>query len=48
MAESIRKMLAGGDRRSIGRAEEVAELVRRYPKKASATTVRSESQRHSR
>ncbi len=36
MVESIRKMLAGGDRRSIGRADEVAELVRRQPKKASA------------
>jgi hypothetical protein len=36
MAHSIRNMLAGGDRRSIGRADEVAELVLRRPKKASA------------
>lgn len=36
MAESIRKMLAGGQPRSIGRADEIAELVRRQPKKASS------------
>ncbi len=36
MAESIRKMLASGDRSSIGKADQVAELVRRHPKKASA------------
>jgi hypothetical protein len=34
MKESIRKMLEGGDRHSIGRADEVAELVRREPKRA--------------
>jgi hypothetical protein len=29
----MRTMLAGGDRRSIGRADDVAELVRRNPRK---------------
>jgi hypothetical protein len=31
--ETIRPMLAGGDRRSIGRANEVVDLVRREPKR---------------
>ncbi|MGB6690712.1 MAG: hypothetical protein WBE76_22990 [Terracidiphilus sp.] len=35
MAQSIRDMLSGGDRRSIGRADEVADLVRRQPRKAA-------------
>lgn len=34
MAESIRNMLASGVRQSIGRADEVAELVRQRPKLA--------------
>jgi len=36
MTESIRSMLSGGERRSIGRADEVAELVRRAPRRAGA------------
>ena len=32
--ETMRSMLAGGDRRSIGRADEVADLVRQQPKQA--------------
>jgi hypothetical protein len=36
MPESFRNMLSGGDRRSIGRADEIAELVRRAPRKAAA------------
>lgn len=35
MPESIRNLLVGGDRRSIGRADEVADLVRRQPGKAA-------------
>lgn len=36
MAETIRNMLIAGDRRSIGWADEVAELVRRRPERAAA------------
>jgi hypothetical protein len=36
MAQSIRTMLSGGDRRSIGSADEVADLVRRQPRSAAA------------
>jgi hypothetical protein len=34
MAQSIRDMLSDGDRRSIGRADEIADLVRRQPRRA--------------
>jgi hypothetical protein len=33
--ETISSMLAGGDRRSLGRAAEVVELIRRAPRKIS-------------
>jgi hypothetical protein len=36
MRESIRSMLLAGGRRSIGRADEVAETIRHEPKKAAA------------
>jgi hypothetical protein len=37
--ESIREMLAKGDRRTTGRADEVAEMVRRQPRKAAGLIV---------